>query len=847
VSAAPHAPARGSAARLRSLLSLVPAIVILAIIGIVANGISTRLDRLGSASGDGMVGQLARLDTDHGTLLRRIDTAQTASDLAALRMQFDQFQSRLALVRDGRSFAALRADPAISDALDAVLAAVAQAVPLIEAPDAALLRALPDLRDTLAAARPGTRQIVQAGVDRAAPRTDVGRIDTADTLRRLGLLTIALLGLLLALSTYMWQLYRTAQDNAAAAARSAARMAAVVDTAPDGVAITDGAGIVRDFNAAAEHMFGRARDEVTGRMPPEAGLPDLDARAPATAARITIPATRASGRTFPLELSTTRAQDPDGAEMRVHFMRDITTRADTARDMRAARDAALAGERAKQRLLTVLSHEMRAPLETIRAAVDRLRAARPDPRQADDLSAIAGAVGVLLRHVDDVLDIARTDSGSAVPPGRPIDLNAIIRDVVAEHADAAARNGTTITVGLPDHLRVTGDPVALRHVLTHLLENAVAFTAHGAIDIAADRLGTGDMVEIALADTGIGIAPDDHARIFEDFVTGDDGTGAGLGLGVVQRLVRQMGGEIGLESEPGEGSLFWLRLPLPAPGAGGPGAATDDPDSLPGPDRSPLDILVVEDNAINRQVVREMLTAAGHDVTEAADGAAGLAAAQTRRFDLILMDVGLPGLDGVDAARRIRGGHGPCRDTPIVALTANALLHEVSIFRDTGTGDPPRPEPPARRALDRALASRPDPAPAEAGTARGPDALAPVLDRSRLDALRREIGRARADALLARFVDEADRTIDALVARGEGDLPRTLAEVHKLAGSAAMFGAARLHGLLRDLDAMGKAGQADAVPPRLRELRRVWRDTRPALHDAAPDTAPDPAPGAPRT
>ncbi len=847
----------------QSLLGLALAALVFGFIAIVIGDVSEKIETLATVTSNSLERQFTQLEVDHLVLLRTLDTAQTGGDLADLRARFDAFHSTLAPVRSGRAFADLRAEAAFSAALGALDDRLDAAMPVIDGPDPALLRALPDLRAALTATTDDIRTLVETGLGHAAGQTEGGRISAAETLRRLGLLTVALLGLLLAVTTHMWQLYRVARQNSFAAERSAARMATVVENALDGVIITDGTGRMQDFNRAAESIFGVARDAQLGR--PIAGtiLP-ADPRAGGSARHglprpdgdpfVTLTAARTTGETFPLEVAATTSRDPDGAEMTVYFLRDITSRAEAEHDLRAARDAALAGDRAKQRLLTVMSHEMRTPLNGILAAVELLQDTGPTAQQTRYLDAIETSGKVLLGHVDDVLDISKTESGSAVGAGRPIDIGTIIREVASEFQPQAAATETTLRVTLPDETRVIGDPIALRRVLTNLVGNAVKFTRGGAVDISADRLGADDLVEFCIVDTGIGIAPDDQTRIFDDFLTLDAAydrteTGTGLGLGVVQRLVRQMGGEIGLESEPGEGSLFWVRVPLPA--RPDPGR---DRDMAAGHsrDRRPLDVLVVEDNEINRLVVGDMLRAAGHAVTEAQDGRAGVDAADAHRFDLILMDISMPRMDGLEATRRIRTGDGPCRDTPIVALTANALLHEVSIFRDAGMNETIT-KPISRRSLERALvlAAEQHDAPVGPTAATAPAVAAPahagdaarvedmVLDRSQLDTLRSEIGRARADALLGRFIAEADQTIADLTARPADEVDGILAAVHKLAGSAAMFGAVRLSGRLRDFDGLGKTGRGAEVPPRLHELSAIWSDTRPVLEEATtmPDTA----------
>ncbi|MGS4945748.1 ATP-binding protein [Meridianimarinicoccus sp. RP-17] len=862
------APDRPRSSTVQSLVALGIAALVFGFIAIIIDDINDKLETLTTATSNPLERQFTQLEIDHLVLLRTLDTAETGSDLGDLRDRFDAFHSNLAPLRTGRTFADLRADPAFSTPLDAVSRTIDAAMPVMDGPDDTLLRALPDLRTDLTASTDDIRQIVARGTDHAAGRMDGGRISAAGTLRRLGLLTVALLGLLLAVVTHMWTLYRTARQNAVAAERSAARMAAVVENAFDAVVITDAAGSVQNFNHAAERMFGCARDEQIGRPVRDTLLPHgLPAPSGANAQTgtsqtegdtfVTLTATRMTGESFPLEAAVTTSRDADGADMTVYFLRDITTRTHAERELRAARDAALAGERAKQRLLTVMSHEMRTPLNGILATVELLQDTALDDKQARYVSVIETSGKVLLGHVDDVLDISKMDSDSAVGAGRPIDFGTIVKEVVAELQTQAAANGTTLSVSVPDDARVIGDPIALRRVLTNLVGNSVKFTRDGSVDISADRLGAGDVVEFCIADTGIGIAPDDQARIFDDFTTLDTGydraqSGTGLGLGVVQRLVRQMGGDIGLESEPGEGSLFWIRVPLPAHAGTGIGASTLPSD---GAARNALDVLVVEDNEINRLVVREMLQAAGHMVTEAPDGRAGVDAAETRRFDLILMDISMPRMDGVEATRRIRTGGGPCSDTPIVALTANALLHEVSIFRDAGMNETIT-KPISRRSLDRALViagemrpppetAQPVPTEADAQTRpTSPASPAPhapddpaqdemALDRAQLDTLRSEIGRARADVLLGRFIDEADRAIADLTTGRPGETDEALAAVHKLAGSAAMFGAARLYARLREFDGMGKTGHGAEVPVRLHELGTIWAETRPVLRAAA--------------
>jgi CheY-like chemotaxis protein/HPt (histidine-containing phosphotransfer) domain-containing protein/anti-sigma regulatory factor (Ser/Thr protein kinase) len=442
------------------------------------------------------------------------------------------------------------------------------------------------------------------------------------------------------------------------------------------------------------------------------------------------------------------------------------------------------------------------------------------------------------------------DSGKMGIEERSVDLSEIVQDVVdSQHSLAdAARNEIEVALLPPDKSLVQGDPIRLRQIIMNLVGNAVKFTQNGMIHISVDRLGYENMVEISVADTGIGIDQADKDRVFSDFVTLDTtydrkNTGTGLGLGIASRMTKAMGGEIGVESEPGEGSLFWVRLPLPpAPVGALPDLEAPEPMSLlPEPERpaapgnAPLDILVVEDNEINRLVVREMLEKAGHHVTEAMDGQEGTDAARIKRYDLILMDISMPRMDGVEATRLIRGEGGASADTPIVALTAHALLEEVSRFKAVGM-DHTLTKPISRKTLQIAL----DLAQGQGGADNNSDSpgaghraspkvrvTGDPVDVERLNTMSGEVGADRMALLLDAFVKEADVSVAKISALRPGaDKAEVIAQLHQLAGSAAIFGAKSLHGWLQTMEARGKSGDMDSVFANLHQISEIWITTR---------------------
>ena len=444
-------------------------------------------------------------------------------------------------------------------------------------------------------------------------------------------------------------------------------------------------------------------------------------------------------------------------------------------------------------MLATMSHEMRTPLNGILGTLQLLEQTEMDARQRGYAGMMETSGRMLLHHVNTVLDISRSDAGMVRAVPAVFDPAQTLRDVVdALSAQAAARgNVLALRPGGEPPGPSLGDSDLLGQVVANLLGNAIKFTEDGRIDIECERLPGGDMVEIRVADTGIGIEEDQQGRIFEDFVTLDPSysrtvEGTGLGLGIVRRLVAVMQGEVGVESEPGEGSVFWVRLPLPSAGGevvAAPGRMPDQPSR----DRG-LTVLMVEDNEINRIVARGMLDTLGCEVAEAHDGEAGVTMAAARPFDLILMDISMPRLDGVSATRAIREGDGPNARTPIIALTAHALPVDRQRFHEAGMTDV-LVKPLMRDDLARALTrSRPD---------------AAVIIEAREDA-------PLPDDLSARATTELQEGLQSLIARLDAGATSALGpEIHRLIGTASVIGRTDLVDLLRAAEAAARSATPD--------------------------------------
>ncbi|MEQ6250210.1 response regulator [Sulfitobacter sp. HNIBRBA3233] len=329
-----------------------------------------------------------------------------------------------------------------------------------------------------------------------------------------------------------------------------------------------------------------------------------------------------------------------------------------------------------------------------------------------------------------------------------------------------------------------------------------------------------------MIDDGIGIAEKDQPHIWEDFKTLDASfgrltEGSGLGLAISKRLVTAMGGQIGVESELGAGSLFWVRLPVRAAAGKALEAGHAETPNAPAPSGiSPLSVLLIEDNKINRLVARDILEQAGHRVVEAPGGREGVEAAAKEPFDFILMDISMPIIDGIAATQIIRDADGPNRDTPIIAFTAHAHDDDLARFRAAGMVDTiikPLTKRSLLDALDR-IGHHPD-----------PDGMEETRDV--FSVLCKQLGEARVGALIDEFIAETDR----LVARcpnaiGAPEEAEDIAQhAHNAAGTAAVFRLEALGLSLRNLEVELRQDMRSNLPEVVASFTKEWLQARAAL------------------
>lgn len=382
-------------------------------------------------------------------------------------------------------------------------------------------------------------------------------------------------------------------------------------------------------------------------------------------------------------------------EERTRALEQRTEALQVARD--AAQTARLDAERAslaKTDFLAAMSHEIRTPLNAVIGFTDLLAQSEdlaPIQRRHAEFARNAGSA--LLTVVDDILDFSKVEAGAIELEARPFSPSALVETGLSIVRDLATRKGLAVRVeidpALPEWL--VGDEDRLRQILLNLLNNAVKFTRHGSVTLRAEHHGStavGERVRFSVTDTGIGIPPEKQSRLFERFsqvdssVTRDFG-GTGLGLAICKRLVELMEGTIGVSSQDGAGATFWVSLTLPRGSAAT--ASTVAPVRLA--PRRTGHILLVEDVELNQELARLVLEAAGHSVAVVGDGAAAVMAVRDGDFDLVLMDVQMPGMDGMTATRTIRDLKSPAARIPVIAMTANVLPDEVSRFRQAGMDD----------------------------------------------------------------------------------------------------------------------------------------------------------------
>jgi PAS domain S-box-containing protein len=498
----------------------------------------------------------------------------------------------------------------------------------------------------------------------------------------------------------------TELKEAEAAARSSEmRYRFLAENAPDMISRTTLTGEPLYVSPGSLRVLGYSPEEMTSQSAPDMVHPDdvervmgailglISSRSKRLPEPLCYRARRKDGRWIWIEANPTLVFGETGEPIEfIDVVRDVTQTKAFEAELEQARVKAEAAAAAKSAFLANMSHELRTPLTSI-IGFSRLLGERPDLAEESRRYArrILDASGALLAVINDVLDFSKLEAGQAELEIQPLSVPTLVEETTGIVAIQAAAKGLELKTELDPKTPepVGGDVARIRQVLLNFLSNAVKFTDEGSITVRTRWRGgaRSGRLRIAVTDTGAGIAPEKLERLFERFsqtevsISRTHG-GSGLGLAICKATVELMGGKVGVDTKPGKGSSFWFEIPVRAAEQA---AAPDEGEAVS--ELPALNVLMVDDTAVNRELVKLMLEPLGCRIEEAAGGADGVQAAMTKAFDLILMDVRMPGVDGLEATKLIRAVSALNRRTPILALTADVQPENALACKGAGMDD----------------------------------------------------------------------------------------------------------------------------------------------------------------
>lgn len=655
---------------------------------------------------------------------------------------------------------------------------------------------------------------------------------------------------------------RSVNHHAAETAKVASRLSRTLNASLDAVVIVDDVGKIHEYNSALRNMLKRSPDEDIAGMDlmdlivkedrKEVGqlIATLRLNTPVSptevgvAQRINAQIYDAKGGLCPVELSCAIDHSFDGRFAFIVFIRDRSQEVAAANVLRDARDRARLDAKAKERFLSVLSHEMRTPLHGVITSLELVQLGEVKASEQGFLLTASACAKSALTQIDDVLALTRNGYlGDADEPFLPSKL---VDEIVTEIMPLALDRGNSISVVMQGNAKtslIQSKSRSFKLAVRNLISNAVKYTSNGKIEvtlteqsIAPGRIG----LEVSIKDTGIGIKPEDRSRIFDEFtMVSEPGTaqvtGYGLGLSIAKSSVERLQGRIGVESELGKGSRFFFLFEAPVATKPAPVPKLDVLIlSAVSKAVTPLKILIVDDNPVNRALMSEMVHRLGHHPEMALDGTIALSMAREKFYDIILMDLSMPGLTGFETARLIRT-ESTCTKSRIYALTARDLTEcraEVLQAGMEGAYQKPIGMLQLRDLIEQAAPVKHDPVAV---------AAFPVLENFRdvLGLMGREMTRKLASAMMG---DSAE----AKKAQGK---PGVSAKVkidlaHRAGGSAAVLGATRLAEAWRKLETALRAEDKTTYDRLMAAIPNYLEQTRMALLGEGvlgPETATDQA------
>ena len=802
-------------------MTLLAGLCLLALfLAVMTTNLLSQLRELSRSAEDNMLWSISQIDIEFANLdamlVEQISTGRHSVGDIGLRL--DIALSRLQIVTSGRVAEILEGDRAAQRLMAALQTFELQAIDLADAPGPLTAEDVVALQDLVSSVRPDVRETALLGVRLSAEQSEARRAEFAAQLARTGWIAIGLVIIMAGLLILLDRLSASAARRDRALATSTQQLQATVAASLDAIIAANADGKIVDFNASAERVFGWTRDEILGQTMEDTIIPHrmrdahyngmkryIETGKPRVidAGRVELTALRKSGEEFPVELNITTAQDGED-QIFIAYIRDISERKISEQHLIDARDRAERTDKAKSRFLTVMSHEMRTPLNGILGVLDLLKTTNLDERQARYARIATSSSEVLLEHVNEALDITRVEAGELHLTLRDFEVMGVMRGLLDVFEPLAHEKALTITLDIAPAAQETyrGDAGRIRQILTNLIGNAIKFTESGGIALRVSGIHGPDVssLRFEVADTGIGIPEDQQEQIFEDFFAlgqseGRQTRGDGLGLSIARRIARAMDGDVSVKSTRGEGSTFILTLPLKRTRSL-PLQAPKPQDETSHATRS-CAVLIVEDNHINRGVLSDMLISMGHYAQEAVNGEDCLEKIQEEPFDIIFMDISMPVMDGIEATQQLRRRDGPNRDTRVVGLTA----HGREEYREQAIAagmDRFHTKPIRFDTLRSILAEITSDEQSQLDTSHFPEALAELMD---------VLGPTKVAETAKAFLAELDALIDELGIAG--DTASLTRRAHKVKGSAALLGQSNLQDMLAALEQAARSGDID--------------------------------------
>jgi PAS domain S-box-containing protein len=825
----------------RRLTVVIVGVILTAQISYLSTKLYKELFKLSVASTDNVQFLISQLEVESLKFKLALIAVEDGQDrqLTNLRERFDILYSRISLTSSGYVKDILKREE--ETRLIGQLTLFAQeTATLIDGPDDGVIASLDMLRSDIETVQVQSRKLAVLTVQR------LGEIETRKQQTAGGLIDevagIAIFELIFFLITFaiITILYFIAQKNAADVLEASSRQRAILAATLDVVLVLNKDGQIVETGGSVETILGRVPAEIlgsavskflrleendkafTGRF---ADLTTLETGQPGNAKKTKMWVSRQDGQTFPANISVVQTSIGDNPQY-VMFITDESEVYNSRKGLLSALAKAKDAELEKSRFIAVMNHEMRTPLNGIIGGVELLRKTRPNDSQKRFLDIIWNSSERLLAQVNRILDITRIESGKVqVAPGW-FNAQALFDQQIQIVSHLAEQRGNRIFFSgtTKPWTYLWTDFEILRHVVMNLLSNAIKFTKNGTIELCVTASPESETLQIEVHDTGTGIKPENLEAVFEDFysIDGQAGRyheGAGLGLGIARRLVGALKGTISVESEFGQGTTFTVTLPVKGRSSAPDRQETDRKRAQPMPDNPPLNILVVEDDQINREVMGAYLSDQGHKATFAIDGPTCLETLKSADFDVVFLDFFLPGMEGPEIAQEIRKAY-PNFAAKIVGFTADTsktLRHRAEA---AGIADilykPFRPDDLARF-LAGVMAR---------------DKAAPSGDSQKLvSEIAKADGQGKQAEIRQRLGDEKFTKLRTLLFQEASDLSQMMTNnlakaefgeiaqaAHRLTGSAGFMGFTSLEAVCRDIEASAKSEDKAALHDRLAQL-----------------------------